>query len=494
MYSIDYDKMKPAERVAKEANRHSNVGCAIPDTIAMNMVELIDSSWFIPKPSELNGNKLLLDEYANNHRVLDICCNSGILLYWFLQRFRTYLERYAKTSFNNSEDELCEYIIKNLLYGVSINLTICQIIRSMLYNNRDVYGNIYNYDVLNATHHADSDEFEIRGSDVYIYDRSKGEKVPMKFDVVCGNPPYNDDIYLDFVMLGHRLAKTYDLWITPDGWRTKDRGKNAVFRQTLFSSIYKLNLQSSKDIFPEIAEINIDYYLLDKLTHNDKIVNGIPLKNVEPMQSFDAKVYAITDKVRYSKGFSSVLDNIRLRPERFLRVTIPDFQHLKDSDIDEMSRYVLSDSKQSIKISSDAVKPTARPDCYSLCSGAWINPNIFCTIKEPYNLETGTSITLYLGTKSECESAKTYYESRFIWFLVYGIFGKNAQHTRYYKFVPDPGSFDKVYEDRPLEGYTPDKSGVYTDNNGVVHCSLYTKYKLTDEEINIIESTIRERK
>ena len=127
MYSIDYDKMKPAERVAKEANRHSNVGCAIPDTIAMNMVELIDSSWFIPKPSELNGNKLLLDEYANNHRVLDICCNSGILLYWFLQRFRTYLERYAKTSFNNSEDELCEYIIKNLLCQKRHNMKVLRL-------------------------------------------------------------------------------------------------------------------------------------------------------------------------------------------------------------------------------------------------------------------------------------------------------------------------------------------------------------------------------
>lgn len=81
MYIIDYIKMKPAEGVAKEANKHSNVGYAIPDTIAMNMVELIDSSWFIPKSFELSGNELLLDEYANNHRVLDICCNSGVLLY-----------------------------------------------------------------------------------------------------------------------------------------------------------------------------------------------------------------------------------------------------------------------------------------------------------------------------------------------------------------------------------------------------------------------------
>jgi hypothetical protein len=30
-------------------------------------------------------------------------------------------------------------------------------------------------------------------------------------------------------------------------------------------------------------------------------------------------------------------------------------------------------------------------------------------------------------------------------------------------------------------------------NQGVVHCSLYVKYKLTDEEIEIIESVIKDR-
>ena len=29
----------------------------------------------------------------------------------------------------------------------------------------------------------------------------------MDFDVVVGNPPYNNDMYLSFVMVGHELAK-----------------------------------------------------------------------------------------------------------------------------------------------------------------------------------------------------------------------------------------------------------------------------------------------
>lgn len=39
-------------------------------------------------------------------------------------------------------------------------------------------------------------------------------------------------------------------------------------------------------------------------------------------------------------------------------------------------------------------------------------------------------------------------------------------------------------------GYTPDENGEYIDSD----YSLYVKYKLTDEEINVIESVIRERK
>lgn len=316
----------------------------------------------------------------------------------------------------------------------------------------------------------------------------------MKFDVVCGNPPYNNDMYLDFVMRGHELSKSYDLWITPDGWRTKDRGKNPSFRDTLFDNISCLNFDSSSNIFPDIAEIIIDYYLIDKDKHKDKLINNVLFKDVEPMQSFDTKICSIINKIKSFSDFKSIIDNPRFKPQRFLRVTIPDFQHLNSYDIDDSSIYTLSDSKQSVKINSSALKPTARPDCYSLCSGAWINPSILCSIKEPYNLETGTSITLLLGTENECKSAKTYYESSFIWFLVYGVFGKNVQHTRYYKFVPDPVSFDKIYEDKPLLGYTPDENGEYIDSDGNKHCSLYIKYKLTNEEINIIESVIRERK
>ena len=45
-------------------------------------------------------------------------------------------------------------------------------------------------------------------------------------------------------------------------------------------------------------------------------------------------------------------------------------------------------------------------------------------------------------------------------------------NKEFWRFVPDPGSFDHIFTDK----------------------ELYEKYNLTDEEIGIIESVIKERK
>ena len=57
----------------------------------------------------------------------------------------------------------------------------------------------------------------------------------MKFDVVLGNPPYNNDIYLDFVTLGHNIIKQNgcEIMITPAKWQAKGGEKNEAFRKDI---------------------------------------------------------------------------------------------------------------------------------------------------------------------------------------------------------------------------------------------------------------------
>ena len=57
----------------------------------------------------------------------------------------------------------------------------------------------------------------------------------MKFDIVIGNPPYNNDIYIDFVMGGYTLIKEdgYVVMITPAKWQAKGGKKNEDFRKNI---------------------------------------------------------------------------------------------------------------------------------------------------------------------------------------------------------------------------------------------------------------------
>lgn len=73
----------------------------------------------------------------------------------------------------------------------------------------------------------------------------------------------------------------------------------------------------------------------------------------------------------------------------------------------------------------------------------------------------------------ECKSFLSYIDSKFVRFLILLRYGRNSVNNNFsWSFVPDPGSFDHIFTDQ----------------------ELYQKYNLTPDEINIIESVIKERK
>ena len=53
----------------------------------------------------------------------------------------------------------------------------------------------------------------------------------MKPNLVIGNPPYDKDIYLDFVTQAHNLSQDSTVMITPAKWQAKSGKKNDEFRQ-----------------------------------------------------------------------------------------------------------------------------------------------------------------------------------------------------------------------------------------------------------------------
>ena len=98
--------------------------------------------------------------------------------------------------------------------------------------------------------------------------------------------------------------------------------------------------------------------------------------------------------------------------------------------------------------------------------------------------------------KDKCINFIRYAYSKFTRFMIMAGLSKlgNIIDDETWRFVPDPQDWTVLYEDKPLEGYIPNSDGIYTDSKGIKHCSLYTKYQLTPDEINLIESVIKERK
>lgn len=98
---------------------------------------------------------------------------------------------------------------------------------------------------------------------------------------------------------------------------------------------------------------------------------------------------------------------------------------------------------------------------------------------EPYisrdttDKNTHTSCIKVFNTENEAKSFISYLNTRLVRFMVLmNAYTVSVMNDETWRFVPDPGAFDHIFTDE----------------------ELYKKYNLTQDEINIIESVIKERK
>lgn len=125
------------------------------------------------------------------------------------------------------------HILKEQLYGLTDDFTC------LLLSERDLYG-YAQYGKKNIRM-IDNMIPLIQSQDHKLINNVLGKEFnTVKFDLVIGNPPYNNDRYLDFVTLGHTLASKYDCWITPAKWQAKGGQKNEDFRKNIVPYMSKI--------------------------------------------------------------------------------------------------------------------------------------------------------------------------------------------------------------------------------------------------------------
>jgi site-specific DNA-methyltransferase (adenine-specific) len=306
----------------------------------------------------------------------------------------------------------------------------------------------------------------------------------MKIDIVVGNPPYNKDIYLDFVENGHKIAGEYSIFITPAKWQAKGGDKNEQFRREIVPHMSKIvYYKDSTDIFDIKEWGGISYFITDKDIHNDKLVKNICINKAldSDYETHDENNVTLVPK-HILNILNKINNSILLDFTQSYYVSNTEHGHNKSLN---SAIEVMSGNQVTGYVSKQELKTLKNLDKYKCITGHMIGavPKFgadnrvlgipkFAYIK-PNQVHNGSFIAIkYFDTEQCAQSFISFLETKLVAFLFYiGICGTSMSQEMW-RFVPDPGAFDHIFTDQ----------------------ELYAKYNLTADEINIIESVIKERK
>lgn len=347
----------------------------------------------------------------------------------------------------------------------------------------------------------------------WIHTQNPEEIFKMKFDVIIGNPPYQlsdggnnasaTPIYHKFVLQSKKLAPSYLVMITPSRWFNGGRGLDE-FRQVMLTdrriSIIHDYLDSS-ELFPGVSIAGgCSFFLWDK-KHDGKCEIHVHGKDTTDVCIRELLEPCCDSYIRYNQAIT-ILHKVRALHEPILGKYVFGGRYFgfhtriiwlnnEDGEIQT------ADGKSSIKVSKHISEQT-QIKIYShggICYIAKNNiPKGLDTI-DKYKViipRTGNPDGMILGTPKICEPGSCISNS-FVMFLPENKLSKEeAQNvisflsTKFCRLLISLKSSTqdkapRVYEFVPMQDF----SKPWTD------AELYTKYNLTQEEIDFIESMIK---
>ena len=386
--------------------------------------EVITPTWVVSDMVDLLPSEV----FAPESRFLDPAVKSGRFLAEIYRRLMN--SEQMVQAFPNEQDRQ-RHILANQLYGFATSSIAATVVRKQLYNDPLKLGNI---------------RFT---TDKFTQELVKGAFGDMKFDVVIGNPPYNNDIYLDFVTFGHKLASKYTCMITPAKWQAKGGDKNEAFRKDIVPYMNKIVFYpDTREVFEIDSQGGISYFLMDKQIHKTK-----QLKTLCELQSMFE-----TDGDWENCDISKVLYNTKIQ-----------------NIVNKLGKYEQLQCQNNGAVGMFNVAVTnvySEKNCTNKKGTALVTISPYIT-QNTLKRNADTSFLDSFSTEEEAQSYISYLETKFIRFMF--LMAKCSLHMQSafsWKYVPNPGAFDHIFTDQ----------------------ELYQKYGLTADEIAIIESVIKERK
>ena len=453
-------------------------------------------------------------------RFLDPFTKSGVFLREIVKR----LDKGLVRAIPDKEDRL-NHIFQRQVYGIACTQLTALFSRRSLYCNKNVQDKrstargLFSTEAGNIGYHRCHHTWvngscKVCGASKKALSESKDvenyaypflhDEVFMKqaqelgFDVIIGNPPYQIDdggnsasakpLYHKFVKAALGLNARYTAMIIPARWYSGGKGLDE-FRETMLTDRHIKRLvdyADSSECFPGVSVAGgVCYFLRDRDYEGDcEVVN------------FSAGKVCSEDRRSLSEFATFVRDNRSIRiihqvqgiADRFMSEVVcsrnsfalpsnatghatrlsGDFRLYSSKGTSWVCASEVADKNGLVKKYKVAItyamsggnKPGADGKYQILSSLGILSPNEVCT---------ETYLILYSSrTRSEVENVKSYLATRFARFLLLQALSSIHITKASFAFVP-----------------MQDFSKPWTD------AELYRKYKLTDQEIEFIESMIR---
>ena len=448
-------------------------------------------------------------------KFLDPCTKSGVFLREIAKRLLVGLEKKIPDL-----QKRINHIFTNQLYGIAITQLTSLLSRRSVYCSKTAngkysivdnftgdVGNI-KFDKIKHTFKDHKCEFCGVGDNVDTYVRDDSmetyayqfihtykpqEIFNMKFDVIIGNPPYQLNVgvqqesyaislYHKFVQQAKRMNPRYLTMIIPSRWFAGGRGLDEFRDEMLHDDRLRVihDFINASDCFTGVEiKGGVCYFLWDRdnrglckiFTHKDNTIN----ESTRPLLEKNNDTF-----IRYNQAISIMNKANGLNENNFSNIVSPQTPFGLYSSFNDFA------PSGNIKVYANK-KTGYLPQNYILTKNTdWIdkwkvyvpkaigsgelgNDIIKPIIGEPNSICTQTYIMFGpFKSKTECENVCSYINTKFFHFLM-GL----------KKVTQD--AMAKVYTLIPMQDF----SKPWTDKE------LYEKYKLTQEEINFIESMVR---
>ncbi len=341
----------------------------------------------------------------------------------------------------------------------------------------------------------------------------------MKFNVIVGNPPYQESdggaqasakpIYHYFVNIAEQLNPNYSCIIMPTRWYAGGKGLD-TFRDQMLNdkNISELHdFLNPEIIFPQTNNRGgICFFLRDKNYDNNKDLTKVftygdnlaPTLNSRSLKTEDSDILIrhgiaveILQKVKSNEKFESLEENISSRKPFGLEGNV-----VKNQSIFRLSKRGLKSpilcygrgkqigylNKEEISKNTEWIDKFKVFAPYANNIGTELNDdNLNAFVGEPNSISTETYIVIGADLDLNKESANN---------LVNYCFTKFTRFMHSLPKVSQHGT-SKTYKFVPLQDFTSESDIDWTKSIEEIDQQLYKKYKLSNEEIEFIEKMIK---